>query len=96
MAGEPSLDTFRDNLLIGDASHVAARLIAEIRALRPVHYNCFFQFGDMPITRAARSLERFGAEVLPLVEAELGPLDRLGLEAAPPSHSDAREASAGR
>jgi alkanesulfonate monooxygenase SsuD/methylene tetrahydromethanopterin reductase-like flavin-dependent oxidoreductase (luciferase family) len=74
---EPPLEVFRDNLIIADPHHVAARLIAEFRAFQPVHYNCFFQFGDMPIARAVRSLERFGAEVLPIVEAELGPLDRL-------------------
>jgi len=69
---EPALDVFRDNLLIGDPAYVAERMIAECRRFRPVHYNCFFQFGDMPIRRAARSLERFGAEVLPLVRRELG------------------------
>jgi alkanesulfonate monooxygenase SsuD/methylene tetrahydromethanopterin reductase-like flavin-dependent oxidoreductase (luciferase family) len=74
---EPSLETFRDNLLIGDAEYVAERLVEEIRQLAPEHYNCFFQFGDMPIARARRSLERFGAEVLPLVERELGPLAAL-------------------
>ena len=77
LENEPGLDVFRDNLIIGDAHYVAERLIAEIRALNPVHYNCFFQFGDMPIQRAARSLERFGAEVIPLVAAALGPLDQL-------------------
>jgi alkanesulfonate monooxygenase SsuD/methylene tetrahydromethanopterin reductase-like flavin-dependent oxidoreductase (luciferase family) len=81
LENEPPLEVFRDNLIIGDAHHVAARLIAEIRQLKPVHYNCFFQFGDMPIQRAARSLERFGAEVIPLVEAELGPLDALSIRA---------------
>jgi len=96
MDGEPSLETFRDNLLIGDAGYVAERLIAEIRALNPVHYNCFFQFGDMPIARAARSLERFGAEVLPLVEAALGPLDKLAHPSLLPSLSGAYPASAGR
>jgi alkanesulfonate monooxygenase SsuD/methylene tetrahydromethanopterin reductase-like flavin-dependent oxidoreductase (luciferase family) len=75
LAGEPGLDVFRDNLIIGDAHYVAERLVAEFRAFSPVHYNGFFQFGDMPIRRALRSLERFGAEVLPLIEAELGPLD---------------------
>ena len=69
---ERPLEDFRDNLLIGDAHSVAERLAAEIRALRPVHYNGFFQFGDMPIRNAARSLERFGAEVLPLLGRELG------------------------
>jgi alkanesulfonate monooxygenase SsuD/methylene tetrahydromethanopterin reductase-like flavin-dependent oxidoreductase (luciferase family) len=69
---EAPLEVFRDNLIIGDAHYVAERLASEIQALRPVHYNGFFQFGDMPIRRAARSLERFGAEVLPLLSDALG------------------------
>jgi alkanesulfonate monooxygenase SsuD/methylene tetrahydromethanopterin reductase-like flavin-dependent oxidoreductase (luciferase family) len=81
LAGEPGLEVFRDNLIIGDAHHVAERLVAEIRAFSPVHYNGFFQFGDMPVRRALRSLERFGAEVIPLVEAEVGPLDALATPA---------------
>ncbi|MGI4794104.1 MAG: LLM class flavin-dependent oxidoreductase [Janthinobacterium lividum] len=96
MDAEPGLETFRDNLLIGDAAYVAERLIAEITALKPAHYNCFFQFGDMPIDRASRSLQRFATQVLPLVEAELGPLDRLESGRATPSLSDALMASAGR
>ncbi|MBB2202808.1 LLM class flavin-dependent oxidoreductase [Gluconacetobacter tumulisoli] len=71
---EPPLETFRDNLLIGAPALVAEKMIAEIRALRPRHYNCFFQFGDMPLARARKSLERFAEEVIPLVERELGPL----------------------
>ncbi|MFA5120945.1 LLM class flavin-dependent oxidoreductase [Zavarzinia sp.] len=81
--GEPSLEQIRDNLLIGDPHHVAERLVDEIRRIDPVHYNAFFQFGDMPIARARRSLERFGAEVLPLVEKAVGPLDRIGQHVAP-------------
>ncbi|MFK8250624.1 LLM class flavin-dependent oxidoreductase [Ancylobacter terrae] len=75
---EPPLETFRDNLLIGDPHLVAQKLVAEIRRLNPFHYNCFFQFGDMPVARARRSLERFAAEVLPLVEREVGPLAAIG------------------
>lgn len=75
---EPPLETFRDNLLIGDAHHVAERLVAEIQRLDPAYYNCFFQFGDMPIAMARRSLESFARDVLPLVEKELGPLKRIG------------------
>lgn len=77
---EPPLETFRDNLIIGDPHHVARRMAEEIRRLNPVHYNCFFQFGDMPIARSLKSLERFGSEVLPLLEKEVGPLDRIGLQ----------------
>lgn len=76
---EPPLETFRDNLLIGDPHHVAERLVQEIRRLNPQHYNCFFQFGDMPVARARRALERFGAEVIPLVEREVGPLSAIGM-----------------
>ncbi|MDQ0472108.1 LLM class flavin-dependent oxidoreductase [Labrys wisconsinensis] len=75
---EPPLETFRDNLIIGDAHYVAERMAEEVRLLNPVHYNCFFQFGDMPIGRALRSLERFGSDVVPLLERAVGPLDAIG------------------
>jgi alkanesulfonate monooxygenase SsuD/methylene tetrahydromethanopterin reductase-like flavin-dependent oxidoreductase (luciferase family) len=75
---EPPLETFRDNLIIGDPHHVAQRIAEEIHHLNPVHYNAFFQFGDMPIRRALRSLERFGTEVIPLLEREFGSLDAIG------------------
>jgi alkanesulfonate monooxygenase SsuD/methylene tetrahydromethanopterin reductase-like flavin-dependent oxidoreductase (luciferase family) len=75
---EPPLETFRDNLIIGDPHYVAERIAEEIRLLNPIHYNSFFQFGDMPIKRALRSLERFGSEVLPLLERAVGPLDAIG------------------
>jgi hypothetical protein len=78
LVDEPPLETFRDNLIIGSASHVAERIAEEIRAVQPIHYNGFFQFGDLPIARARRSLERFGSEVLPMLAAELGPLDAIG------------------
>lgn len=71
---EPGLEVFRDNVIIGDAHHVAERILAEVRRIDPVHYNCFFQFGEMPIGMARRSLERFGRDVLPLLERALGPL----------------------
>jgi hypothetical protein len=32
----------------------------------------------MPLERASRSLQRFSAEVLPLIERELGPIEALG------------------
>ncbi|TNC07298.1 LLM class flavin-dependent oxidoreductase [Methylobacterium terricola] len=87
---EPSLEEFRDNFIIGDVHHVAERVIQDIRLLDPVHYTCFFQFGDMPVGRARRSLERFAAEVIPLVAREVGPLDRIGLR--PPREPSASAA----
>lgn len=80
---EPGLEVFRDNVIIGDAHHVAERIVAEIRRIDPVHYNCFFQFGEMPIAMARRSLERFGREVMPLLDKTLGSLGGPGLDAAP-------------
>jgi alkanesulfonate monooxygenase SsuD/methylene tetrahydromethanopterin reductase-like flavin-dependent oxidoreductase (luciferase family) len=72
---EPPLDTFRRNLLIGPPEEVAERMIGEIRATGCTHYSTFFQFGDMPFAMARRSLERFGAEVLPIVKREIATLD---------------------
>ncbi|HVZ00494.1 MAG TPA: LLM class flavin-dependent oxidoreductase [Dongiaceae bacterium] len=84
LENEPPLEVFRDNLIIGDTEYVAERIVSEFRLLRPDYYNCFFQFGDMPIARAKRSLEKFGAEVLPLVEKALGPLGQFGSRPIPP------------
>ncbi|WP_110947361.1 LLM class flavin-dependent oxidoreductase [Pseudomonas bohemica] len=79
LVNEPPLETFRDNLIIGPAEYVAERIAEEIRAVDPIHYNAFFQFGDMPIERARRSLERFGSEVLPMLEKEFGSLEGIGV-----------------
>ena len=78
---EPPLETFRDNLIIGDPHLVAERMAEEIRRLDPIHYNCFFQFGDMPVRRALRAMERFGTEVIPLLERAVGPLGAIGASA---------------
>jgi alkanesulfonate monooxygenase SsuD/methylene tetrahydromethanopterin reductase-like flavin-dependent oxidoreductase (luciferase family) len=67
---EPPLETFRDNIIIGSAAEVTERILAEREAMAPTHYNMFFQFGDMPLAMAARSLERFGAEVLPVLRRD--------------------------
>jgi alkanesulfonate monooxygenase SsuD/methylene tetrahydromethanopterin reductase-like flavin-dependent oxidoreductase (luciferase family) len=77
-AAEPSLEVIATGLLIGDPHTVAERLVAEIRRLQPIHYSCFFQFGDMPLAKAARSIERFVTDVVPLVEKEVGPLVAIG------------------
>ena len=38
----------------------------------------YFQMGNMAHAKVTRSIERFAAEVLPLVERELGPVARIG------------------
>jgi alkanesulfonate monooxygenase SsuD/methylene tetrahydromethanopterin reductase-like flavin-dependent oxidoreductase (luciferase family) len=71
---EPPLETFRDNLVIGDAHLCAEKLVAEIRQLGTTHLSIFTQIGSVPGARARRSLERFSSHVVPLIEAELGPM----------------------
>jgi alkanesulfonate monooxygenase SsuD/methylene tetrahydromethanopterin reductase-like flavin-dependent oxidoreductase (luciferase family) len=90
LPGEPPLETVRDNIIVGDPHYVAERIVREIKAFNPYHYSTFFQFGDLPIALARRSLERFGAEVIPLIEREVGPLDRIGLRQ--PFHAATRQA----
>jgi len=75
---EPPLETFRDNLVIGDAHLVAEKLVNEIRELGTTHLSCFMQIGSLDGRRATRSLSRFAAEVIPLMEQALGmPLGRV-------------------
>ncbi|MEZ5925046.1 MAG: LLM class flavin-dependent oxidoreductase [Hyphomicrobiaceae bacterium] len=78
-ANEPSLDEIAGNVYFGDPETCAEKMVAEIRALNPMHISCFMQFGGMDGKRALRSMERFGAEVMPLVRKALPDLDRRGL-----------------
>ncbi len=75
---EPPLEMIRDNLLIGGVEEVAAKMIAEIRALEPAHYCFAFKVGATPHATALRSTELFMAEVRPRIERALGPLERIG------------------
>lgn len=72
IADEPPLETFRDNLVIGDPHLVAEKLVNEIRELGPTHLSCFMQIGSVEGKRALRSLSRFAAEVVPLMEKAFG------------------------
>ena len=70
--GEPPLATIYDNLLIGDVETVAEKLVAEIRAAKPVHVCFSFKVGDTPHKAAMRSMELMMQEVKPRVEKALG------------------------
>jgi len=74
MPDEPPIETFRDNLVIGDAHLCAEKLVSEIRALGTTHLSLFTQIGSVSGAKSRRSLERFVRNVVPLIEAELGPL----------------------
>ena len=76
--GELSPEQIVANIPIGDVETCAEKLVAEIRAVRPSHLRFFVQFGGIDGKRARRSLERLGAEVLPLVDEALGGLGSFG------------------
>ena len=70
---EPPLETIHDNLLIGDVETVAEKLVAEIRATKPVHMCFSFKVGNTPHKAAMRSMELMIGEVKPRVEKVLAP-----------------------
>jgi alkanesulfonate monooxygenase SsuD/methylene tetrahydromethanopterin reductase-like flavin-dependent oxidoreductase (luciferase family) len=80
--GEPAMEEFARHVLIGDAHVVAERLTALIAAARPRHVLLHFQAGASTLETALASIERFATKVRPMIENELGPLDRLGIEKA--------------
>lgn len=59
---------------IGDPETVAEKLAAEIRAVGPSHIALYMTIGAVDHGQVMRSIERFGAEVVPLLEREIGPL----------------------
>lgn len=67
---------------IGDPEAVAEKLIAEIRAVGPSHIALYMTIGAVEHERVMRSIERFGAEVIPLIERALGPLAGVSAPAA--------------
>jgi alkanesulfonate monooxygenase SsuD/methylene tetrahydromethanopterin reductase-like flavin-dependent oxidoreductase (luciferase family) len=76
--GEPPLDAFAASVLVGDATTVAERMAGLIRAADPVHMLLQFQAGASDLGMALRSIDRFAADVIPMLTRELGPLDKIG------------------
>ncbi len=63
---------------IGDAETVAEKLVEEIERVRPVHSALYMTIGDTPHEAAMRSIEKFGNDVVPLIEKSVGPLTVAG------------------
>jgi alkanesulfonate monooxygenase SsuD/methylene tetrahydromethanopterin reductase-like flavin-dependent oxidoreductase (luciferase family) len=76
--GELSLEQIAKNVYFGDPDTIAEKMAAEIKVLKPQHISCFMQFGGMEGKRSLKSMERFGAEVLPRLRKALPDLDRIG------------------
>lgn len=72
--GEPPLDDIVSRLPIGDPETVAERLAKDIEALGPKHISCFMAIPGLDQTKILRSMERFGSEVVPLLEKRFGRL----------------------
>jgi alkanesulfonate monooxygenase SsuD/methylene tetrahydromethanopterin reductase-like flavin-dependent oxidoreductase (luciferase family) len=79
---EPPMEELAKAVMVGDAETVAERLAATISAARPRHMLLHFQAGASPQKLALRSIEQFASRVRPMIEKELGPLDKLGIERA--------------
>ena len=79
---EPPLEELGKAVMVGDAETVAERLAATIGAARPRHMLLHFQAGASPQKTALHSIEQFASRVKPMIEKELGPLDKLGIEKA--------------
>jgi alkanesulfonate monooxygenase SsuD/methylene tetrahydromethanopterin reductase-like flavin-dependent oxidoreductase (luciferase family) len=71
VAGEPSLEQIEAALPIGDARTVAERLVREIREVGITDLSCFMWPAGMEPRSVLRSMERFGAEVMPQVRQAL-------------------------
>lgn len=67
---------------IGDPQTVAEKLIAEIRSVRPAHIALYMTIGAADHEQVMRSIDRFGHEVVPLIEKELGSLGGVNIPAA--------------
>jgi len=80
--GEPPLEEFARHVLIGSAEMVAERLTALIDAARPQHMLLHFQAGASSQKTALKSIDAFATKVKPMIEKQLGPLDKLGIERA--------------
>ena len=63
--------------MIGDAERVAGMIAEDIGRLGVSHFSCFMQFGGIDTKRAMRSLERFGRDVIPLLDRRFGDLRAL-------------------
>ncbi len=68
---EPTLEELVANNPIGDPETVAERIVEEVRRVGSFHMSLYMHVGSMPLEKSMRSIERFAAEVMPLVEKEL-------------------------
>ncbi len=83
--GEPSLDEMRALLPVGPPEVVIERVVAELRALRPVHYCFQTQMGDFDQPTMLRQLELWGRVIIPAIHREMSDDPPLRVEAQAPA-----------
>ncbi|SRR5579883_66127 len=71
LAGEPSIEGILAGTPIGSAETVAQRIIDEARTAGITDLSCFMWPAGMSSRAVLRSMERFGRDVLPLIQKEL-------------------------
>ena len=91
---EPPLDEIVERLVVGDAETCAAKLIREFEVLRPTHMTCFMAIPGIAPDRILKSMERFGADVMPAIARHFGGLDRIGAPEPRERLAPARRAAA--
>ncbi|MCC6471085.1 MAG: LLM class flavin-dependent oxidoreductase [Alphaproteobacteria bacterium] len=79
---EPPLDEIARRMIVGSPATVVEKLGREFEALRPTHVSCFMGIPGIPQARVLKSMERFGAEVMPQLAKQFGGLDRVGAPAS--------------
>jgi alkanesulfonate monooxygenase SsuD/methylene tetrahydromethanopterin reductase-like flavin-dependent oxidoreductase (luciferase family) len=70
--GEPDADWILANAPVGDAATVAARLMRDVAVLRPHQLSIHMSYTGLPQATVLRSLELFGAGVLPALREAAG------------------------
>ena len=68
---EASLEQMAENLPVGDAATVAARLLADIRAAGATHMMLNVQAAGSALAQAERTIAAFGQEIRPMIERGL-------------------------
>lgn len=71
VAGEPTLEEIEAALPIGDAETVAERVVREVREVGITDLSCFMWPAGVDLRAVLRSIECFGAEVMPRVREAL-------------------------
>lgn len=78
---EPPLEVIADRLLVGSADVVAERLAAEIEALQPTHISAFMAIPGIEQRSVLKSMETFGAKVMPQLAKRFGNMAGIGAPA---------------